>query len=52
MRSLPDEFYDDEFGEDVVKDNEDVQPEQGDGVVSAVERNTASFSIGIEEICV
>ena len=52
VRSLPDEFYDDEFGEDVVKDNEDVQPDRGEGVVSALEHNTAIFSSGIEEICV
>ena len=52
MHSLPDEFYDDDFGEDVVEDNEDVQPGRGDGAVSTVERNTASFSIGIEGICV
>ena len=49
VHSLPDEYYNDEVEEDV-EDNEDVQPDQGDGAVSTVKCNTASFSIGIEGI--
>ena len=55
MRSLPDEFYDDEIEEDVSKDiyTDGRQLGQGDGgTVSAVERNAASSSNGIEEISV
>ena len=52
VRSLPDEFYDDEIDRDVVKDGDGVRPGQGDGNVSVVEPNVASSSNEIEEVSV
>ena len=49
MYSLPDEFYDDEFGEDANEDNEDVQLGQGDGAFGAVQCYGTSYSNNIEE---
>ena len=50
VHSLQDEFYDDEFGEDAIEDNEDVQPGRGDGAISTVQHNATSSSNEIVEI--
>ena len=54
MRSLPDEFCDDEIEEDVAEDvyTDGRQLGQGDGGTVSVECNAASSSNGIEEISV
>ena len=54
MRSLSDEFYNDEVEEDVVEDNntDAGQFDEGNGTINAVERNAASSSNEIEEISV
>ena len=49
MRSLPDDFYDDEMEGDVVESRDRNGTRQGqgdDGITSAVERNATSSSSG------
>ena len=56
MRSLPDEFYDDELGveEGVFDDGDGPKSVLGDGVISAIGRTAASLrsSNDIEEVIV
>ena len=54
MRSLLDDYYDDENGEDVAKDNNTDGKQSGkrDGTVSTFQRNARSSSNEFEEIFV